>query len=87
LGFIVEALISLFVGDVQDLLDTNLTNMLNAADGEGNTPIAAAVEVAYLTPPLVPALGRVGLGILIALLSIGAIVAMAWPNRPEASRD
>jgi hypothetical protein len=87
LGFIVEALISLFIGDLQDLLETSLANVLNAVDGEGNTPIAAAVEVAYLTPPLVPALGRVGLGILLALLSIGAIVAMAWPNRPEASRD
>ncbi len=46
LGFIVEALVGLFVGDVQDLMQPALEDFLDTPDAEGNTPIAGAIETA-----------------------------------------
>lgn len=46
LGFIVEALVGLFIGDVQDLMKPALENFLNTPDGNGNTPTAGAIEEA-----------------------------------------
>ncbi len=46
LGFIVEALVSLFVGDVQDLMEPAFEDFLNTPDALGNTPIAGAIETA-----------------------------------------
>jgi hypothetical protein len=46
LGFIVEALVGLFIGDIQSLVEPALENFLNAADPNGNTPVAGAIEVA-----------------------------------------
>ncbi len=46
LGFIVEALVNLFVGDVQDLMQPALEDFLDTPDAEGNTPIAGAIETA-----------------------------------------
>lgn len=48
LGFIVEALVSLFVGDVQGLMRPALQDFLNTPDGFGNTPIAGAIEAALV---------------------------------------
>jgi hypothetical protein len=61
LGFIVEALISLFIGDVQDLMQSAIQNFLNTLDGNGNTPIAGAMETALagveISGPIGQALG------------------------------
>ncbi len=47
LGFIVEAFIGLFISDLQnDFVKPGLEDFLNATDPAGNTPIAAAIEVA-----------------------------------------
>jgi hypothetical protein len=68
-GFIIEALIGLFVGDIETLLTSALQTSMDTVDGNGNTPIAAAVENAYVVPS-VPALSPMGLGLLAALLSL-----------------
>jgi hypothetical protein len=87
MGAIAFPLVDLFITNTQNILDTNLKSMLNAVDGEGNTPIAAAVEIAYLAPPKVPALGPFGIGLLIALLSIGPIAGVRSSGRPDAWRE
>jgi hypothetical protein len=47
LGFIVEAFISLLVGDLQNnLIRPAFEDFLNTTDPQGNTPIAAAIETA-----------------------------------------
>ncbi len=46
LGFIVEALVDLFVGDVQDLMRPALEDFLDTVDAQGNTPTAGAIESA-----------------------------------------
>lgn len=46
LGGLVEALIGLFIGDIQDLVEPAIEDFLNVVDGSGNTAIAGAVEVA-----------------------------------------
>ncbi len=46
LGFIVEALVNLFIGDIQDLVEPALEGFLNTTDPNGNTPVAGAIEVA-----------------------------------------
>ena len=46
LGFIVEVLVGLFIGDVQDLMQPAFENYLDAVDAAGNTPIAGAIETA-----------------------------------------
>ena len=46
LGGLVELLISLFIGDIQSLVEPAIEDFLNAVDGSGNTPIAGAIEVA-----------------------------------------
>jgi hypothetical protein len=74
LGFIVEALISLVIGDIQTLLTSALQTSMDSVDGNGNTPIAAAVEDAYVVVA-VPALSPMGLGSVAALLSLAPFVA------------
>lgn len=46
LGFVVEALVGLFIGDVQDLMEPALEGFLETPDVLGNTPIAGAIETA-----------------------------------------
>jgi len=46
LGGLVELLIGLFIGDVQSLVEPAIEDFLNLPDGNGNTPIAGAIEVA-----------------------------------------
>lgn len=62
LGFIVEFFIGLVIGDLQnDFVRPGLEDFLNAVDGEGNTPVAAAIEVALadleIAGPIGAALG------------------------------
>jgi len=61
LGFIVEALVSLFVGDVQDLMRPAFEDFLNTVDASGNTPVAGAIEDALaqieLSGPIGQAIG------------------------------
>jgi hypothetical protein len=62
LGFIVEAFIGLVIGDLQnDFVKPGLEGFLNTVDGEGNTPIASAIETALdgieIAGPIGAALG------------------------------
>jgi len=62
LGFIVEFFIGLFISDLQnDFVRPGLENFLNTVDGDGNTPIAAAIETALeaieIAGPIGQALG------------------------------
>lgn len=45
-GGVIEFFIDLLVGDIQDLMEPAFENFLNAVDGEGNTPVAGAIEAA-----------------------------------------
>jgi hypothetical protein len=61
LGGLVEALIGLFIGDIQDLVEPAMEDFLNTPDANGNTPIAGAVETALaditITGPISESLG------------------------------
>jgi hypothetical protein len=46
LGGVVEFFIDLLVGDIQDLMEPAFEDFLNTADGNGNTPVAGAIEQA-----------------------------------------
>jgi hypothetical protein len=72
LGFIAFTLAGLFVDEVETRLTSALQASMDTVDGEGNTPIAAALENAYPVQA-VPALSPMGLGALVALLFIAPI--------------
>ena len=62
LGGIIEALIGAFVGDMEALVRDGLQDFLNATDGNGNTPIAGAIETALDGIDLAGPIGE-GLGL------------------------
>jgi len=64
LGGIVELLIDLFIGDIQDLFEPALEDFLNAEDGNGNTPIAGAIETALAGIEIAGPIGD-GLGVVL----------------------
>lgn len=64
LGGLVEALIDLFIGDIQDLFEPALEDFLNEVDGNGNTPIAGAIEVALSGIEIAGPIGD-GLGVVL----------------------
>ena len=64
LGGLVELLIGLFIGDIQSLVEPAMEDFLNLADGNGNTPIAAAVETALADISITGPIGE-GLGAII----------------------
>jgi cysteine-rich repeat protein len=64
LGGVVELLIDLFIGDIQDLFEPALEDFLNAEDGNGNTPIAGAIETALAGIEIAGPIGD-GLGVVL----------------------
>jgi len=64
LGGLVEALINLFIGDIQDLFEPALENFINVVDGNGNTPIAGAIETALTGIDIAGPIGG-GLGVVL----------------------
>ena len=62
LGGIIEALIGVFVSDMETLVQDGLQDFLNTTDGEGNTPIAGAIETALDGIDLAGPIGE-GLGL------------------------
>jgi len=64
LGGLVEVLIDLFIGDIKDLFEPALEDFLNVVDGNGNTPIAGAIETALLGVEIAGPIGD-GLGVVL----------------------
>ena len=64
LGGVVELLIDLFIGDIKGLFETALEDFLNAEDGNGNTPIAGAIETALEGIEIAGPIGD-GLGVVL----------------------
>jgi cysteine-rich repeat protein len=64
LGGVVEALLGLFIGDVQGLFQPALENFLNTTDANGNTPIAGAIETALTGIDIAGPVGG-GLGVVL----------------------
>lgn len=64
LGGVVELLIDLFIGDIQGLFEGSLEDFLNTEDGNGNTPIAGAIETALEGIEIAGPIGD-GLGVVL----------------------
>ena len=64
LGGLVEVLIDAFIGDLQRLFEGSLEDFLNAEDGNGNTPIAGAIETALEGIEIAGPIGD-GLGVVL----------------------
>lgn len=64
LGGLVELLIDAFIGDLQGLFETSLEDFLNTEDGNGNTPIAGAIETALEGIEIAGPIGD-GLGVVL----------------------
>lgn len=64
LGGVVELLIDLFIGDIQGLFEGSLESFLNTEDGNGNTPIAGAIETALEGIEIAGPIGD-GLGVVL----------------------
>jgi cysteine-rich repeat protein len=64
LGGLVEVLIDLFIGDIQDLFEPALEDFLNETDAHGNTPIAGAIETALTGIDIAGPIGG-GLGVIL----------------------
>ena len=64
LGGLVESLINLFIGDIQDLFEPALEDFLNQVDGNGNTAIAGAIEAALSGIEIAGPVGD-GLGVVL----------------------
>jgi cysteine-rich repeat protein len=64
LGGVVELLIDAFIGDLQGMFEGALEGFLNEADGNGNTPIAGAIETALSGIQIAGPIGD-GLGVVL----------------------
>lgn len=70
-GAVIEALIDLFVGDIQDLVQPELENFLNTPDAQGNTPVAGAIESALAEVEISGPIGEaIGVGLETPLFDV-----------------
>lgn len=71
LGGLVELLIDLLVGDIQDIVEPALVDFLNETDAQGNTPVAGAIEGALTDVEISGPIGEaIGVGLETPLFDV-----------------